>query len=62
MTGWVKNLDDGEVEAVAEGAPEDVASFVKWCGKGPAQAAVESVTLWDDEPATGEFGTFEVVR
>ena len=60
--GWIRNLDNGEVEALAEGAPDDVDQFVRWCNDGPPQAEVESVTLQDDENATGEFISFEVVR
>lgn len=62
ITGWVRNLDDGDVEALAEGAPDDVDRFIQWCHQGPPHAEVESVTLSDDDDATGEFKSFEVVR
>ena len=62
VSGWIRNLDDGDVEAVAEGAPDDVDLFVRWCNDGPPHAEVESVTLSDEESATGEFSSFEVVR
>ena len=60
--GWVRNLDDGDVEALAEGKPEAVDQFVRWCHQGPTHAEVESVSVSDEEPASGEFGSFEVVR
>lgn len=62
LTGWVRNLDDGDVEALAEGTPDDVDHFIQWCHTGPKHAEVESVTIDEDESATGEFKAFEVVR
>lgn len=62
LTGWVRNLDDGDVEALAEGTPDDVDRFIQWCHQGPKHAEVESVTLSDGDTATGEFKGFEVVR
>ena len=53
VTGWVRNLDDGRVEAVFEGPPEAVARLVDWCGSGPALARVSAVA-GSDEPVTGE--------
>ena len=62
VAGWVRNLSDGDVEALAEGTPDAVDHFVRWCHDGPPHAEVESVTLSDEETATGEFTSFEVVR
>ncbi len=62
VVGWVRNLDDGDVEVVVEGPPDAVDAFVAWCHNGPEQAEVESVTLSDGDAATGEFPSFEVVR
>ena len=61
VCGWVRNLDDGDVEALAEGPPEAVDAFVRWCHRGPPHAAVESVTR-NDEAATGEFSSFQVLH
>lgn len=59
LTGWVKNLPDGGVEAVFEGAEADVKSMLKWCKIGPPLAHVrETAAEW--EPCTGEFDTFEI--
>lgn len=61
LTGWVKNLPNGDVEAVAEGDASRLEQFVAWCQRGPEEARVESVTA---QPAsvTGEFSTFAVTR
>jgi acylphosphatase len=49
ISGWVRNLGDGAVEAVFEGPEERVESMVEWCRRGPAGARVESVDVdWED--------------
>ena len=58
VDGWVRNLDDGRVEAVFEGPPVAVESMVEWCHEGPARANVTDVET-SDEPPTGRSG-FEV--
>ena len=59
VTGWVRNLPDGRVEAVAEGPAEAVRDLVAWCQQGPPAADVTSVDVdWND--ATGEFPSFSI--
>jgi acylphosphatase len=58
VAGWVRNLPDGRVEAVFEGAPDAVAALVRWAGEGPEHAAVIRVDE-TEEPAEGLTG-FEV--
>jgi acylphosphatase len=59
VTGWIRNLPDGRVEAVFEGRPEDVEALVAWCHHGPPHARVEHVAV-RREPARGEFSAFEI--
>ncbi len=59
LTGWVRNLYDGRVEAVFEGEEAEVARMLTWCHEGPPYARVEGVEV-STEPATGEFDSFEV--
>ena len=59
LTGWVKNLYDGSVEAVFEGEEENVEKVVQWCHKGPPHALVTNVTV-KREPYQGEFDTFAI--
>lgn len=61
LLGWVRNLANGDVEALAEGAPADLEAFVTWCRQGPRLARVESVERHDAE-ATGEFAQFMVTQ
>ena len=55
VVGWIRNADDGSVEAVFEGDDEQVESMVEWCRRGPAGARVEEVEVGREEPA-GEIG------
>ncbi|MBS3803522.1 MAG: acylphosphatase [Oleiphilaceae bacterium] len=57
IKGYVKNLPDGRVEAVAEGAPETLKQYVDWCWQGSPAARVENVTV-EKTGATGEFDQF----
>jgi acylphosphatase len=48
--GWVKNLDDGRVEAVFEGSEDVVASMVEFCHEGSPQARVDTVEVEYEDP------------
>jgi acylphosphatase len=43
--GWVKNLSDGRVEAVARGSVDALAEFTAWLWQGPPAARVASVQV-----------------
>ncbi len=59
ITGWVKNLRDGNVQVVAEGERSIVEEFIKDLKVGPYSANVTDIEIkW--EKYTGEFQTFEV--
>ena len=59
MTGWIKNLRDGRIEAVFEGEKEDVEAMIAFCHRGPSGAAVKSVDMLWEKP-TGESDRFRV--
>lgn len=48
--GWVRNLDDGRVEAVFEGPLEAVERLVAWTRQGPAEASVSGVEIHAEAP------------
>lgn len=50
VDGWVRNLDDGRVEAVFEGAESVVESMVEWCHTGSPAAEVTGVDVEHEEP------------
>lgn len=45
LTGWVRNLPDGRVEAVFEGTQSQVTQMLEWCRQGPPAARVDDVTV-----------------
>lgn len=55
VTGWVRNMPDGSVEAVFEGDDEAVEQIIEWCHHGPAMARVDEVYVEYEEPK-GEKG------
>jgi acylphosphatase len=59
VAGWVRNRDDGAVEAVFEGPPDAVEGLVEWCKSGPSRAGVEDMDVSLDEDPDGLEG-FEV--
>jgi acylphosphatase len=60
VNGWVRNLDDGRVEAVVEGPQPAVQQLISRCYKGPAHASVSRVEVaW--EPPTGQERGFSIV-
>ncbi|MEF8813082.1 MAG: acylphosphatase [Halovenus sp.] len=50
VDGWVRNLDDGRVEAVFEGPQEAVDRLVEFCHEGSEAAEVEAVDASEEEP------------
>ncbi len=61
LTGWVRNLPDGRVEAVFEGEEDAVKEAIEWCKRGPPLAKVEKVEVRYEDP-TGEFKDFRILR
>lgn len=55
VSGWVRNRNDGRVEAAFEGEPEAVERMVAWCRQGPRGAAVTNIEVIEEEPS-GESG------
>lgn len=50
LTGWVKNLPDGKVEAVFEGLKPLVEEAVAWTHEGPPGSRVDSVDVSWEQP------------
>jgi len=53
VKGWVRNRRDGSVEAVADGAPEQVDALIAWARIGPPAAKVERVDVSEQTEGTG---------
>ncbi|MDQ3816548.1 MAG: acylphosphatase [Acidobacteriota bacterium] len=61
VVGYVRNLADGRVEALAEGSAEDVEAFKNDLATGPVYATVENVEEINLEP-TGTYPLFRIER
>lgn len=59
LTGYVRNLPDGGLEIVAEGAPDNLRDLAAWARHGPRTAYVADMRTAFCE-ATGEFADFAV--
>ena len=59
VSGWVRNRDDGTVEAVAEGDESAVESLIEWARQGPRHADVARVEVHEEEPeGLGSFTSY----
>jgi acylphosphatase len=58
LSGWVRNTQDGQVEAVFEGDPDTVQQMVEWCKSGPSSADVEELSVDNEQPEN--LSSFEV--
>ncbi len=59
LTGWVKNLSDGTVEAVWEGRDHSLAAMLEWSRHGAPPAIVTDVQV-SEETYTGDYNDFHV--
>jgi acylphosphatase len=60
VNGWVRNREDGSVEALIAGDAEKVDAMLAWCRKGPSMARVDEVEIHPtDDP---EFHMDFIVR
>ncbi|MDD3861066.1 MAG: acylphosphatase [Bacteroidales bacterium] len=59
VKGWIKNLDNGDVEIMVEGKKELVNLMIDWCKKGPGLAIVEDIRI-SLLPYTAEFNEFNI--
>ena len=61
LTGWVRNMEDGRVEALFEGEDKNVDQILVWCHTGPPHARVDHVTMIE-EPYTGNLSGFKIAH
>lgn len=61
VTGWVRNLPDGTVEALFEGDTLAVNDIIKWCHTGSPLSTVSEVRVaWEDW--AGDMSAFAIRR
>jgi acylphosphatase len=61
ISGWVRNLPNGKVEALAEGEKGRLDELIRFCHVGPRGAVVRKVEVeWSDY--LGEFRGFRITK
>ena len=51
LRGWVRDTQDGRVEAVFEGEPEEVRLMIRWCYGDLSGAEVHSTSVLHETPS-----------
>ncbi|MBI2574928.1 acylphosphatase, partial [Candidatus Woesearchaeota archaeon] len=59
ISGFVRNLQDGTVEIVAEGEEDKLNIFIRECKRGSLLAFVKNAEIKYEQP-TGEFEGFGI--
>lgn len=59
VTGWVRNLPNGDVQGCFEGEESDVRALIDWCRIGPRLSRVDRVSIEQTE-YTEEFKGFTI--
>jgi acylphosphatase len=59
ITGWVRNRNDGTVEAVVQGDAPSVEQLIEWSRRGPGRAQVERVTIEPVEDGI-DYASFDI--
>jgi len=59
VSGWVRNLKNGNVECILEGLPSNVEKVIEWCHIGPKNSRVDKIDI-NYETHTGEFQGFKI--
>lgn len=58
LSGFVRNLSNGDVEVTAEGEEEMLKKMIEWCRQGPPGARVQNIEIEWNEP-THRFINFQ---
>ena len=45
IKGYIKNLENGNVEAIFQGDEDSIKKIINWCKKGPSSAKVDSIEI-----------------
>ncbi len=58
--GWIKNLEDGRVEALLEGEKESLEKMLVWAKRGSFWSKVENIEIsWEEHKK--DFQDFKIV-
>jgi len=60
ITGWVRNLQDDNVEIKATATDDILQLFISWCRQGPSRASVHELII--EELPLESFNDFRIIR
>ncbi|MFY9153441.1 MAG: acylphosphatase [Prolixibacteraceae bacterium] len=58
ISGWVRNMPDGNVEIEAEGDSQNLDSFISWLKIGPARSVIQQFSI--SETITSGYKSFTI--
>jgi len=61
IKGFVRNLENSNVEIIAEGDSENMLKFIEILRKGPAYAQIRNVNV-EEKKYSGDLKDFKVLR
>lgn len=61
LGGFVRNLDDGRIEIIAEGDGDNLKKFIEICKKGPKFASIRETKV-EERGYSGELKEFKIIR
>lgn len=61
LKGFVRNLDDGDVELVIEGEKDAVEEMIEVCRRGPPHSQIRDVSV-EEKKWSGDLDEFKVLR
>jgi len=61
LRGFVRNLENGEVEVLAEGGGESLERLLVFLKRGPEHAQIRGVKI-EERKWSGDFGEFKILR
>lgn len=59
LKGYVRNLQDGTVEAIVQGSEEKLKELIEFCKNNPGYSKVEKIDV-EEQELSDEFDGFEV--
>ena len=61
LTGWIRNLENGDVEAIFEGEEKAIEEMIVWCYSGSPLAEIDDIqTMY--EKFSDEFEEFTIQK
>ena len=60
ISGWIKNTEEGNVEALVTGSRQQLVKFISWCKQGPVTAKISEVV--STEQTETFFESFVIIR